>query len=505
MEANPECLKNDVMVIHSAVFDTNLEVNKEVGLLEDMEENTGYLNSYAATNLAAAVSADKSLPGKEEAIGCLTAPVTFQDVAVTFSDEEWKMLRKQDKELYREVMVQNYETLVSIGYKISPEKLLVLLKEDFDKLSTDGMEQKVEGKNVIEQEDEELNSVRSTECSVSRNQQPSVGSPQLHHPSGNWQQCAQPVKGSNKLQLTSLSKHHSGHKNYSRSSECDTSFIVQQSPVTQQRSHKREKIYKCPKCSKWFSCSRSLMCHQAIHTGDKPYKCAECSKCFTYECNLRTHQRVHTGDKKRDKPYKCAECSRSYRGRNGLLYHQMTHTGEKPYKCTECSKCFSHHSSLMYHQAIHTGEKPYKCTECSKCFSCSSNLMRHQATHSGEKPYKCNECSKCFLRSSSLTHHKAIHTGDKPYKCDECNKSFSCRSSLIRHQTIHTGERPFKCTECSKCFTHEHNLRTHQRVHTGEKPYKCSECNKCFTQSNHLFRHQLVHAPSGEKRIPGKN
>ncbi|XP_043942929.1 zinc-binding protein A33-like [Protopterus annectens] len=73
---------------------------------------------------------------QQESVHILTVPETFEDVAVAFSEEEWKLLRKQDKELHREVMIQNYETLVSVGYKIPQKKLLRLFKAD-DELPKD--------------------------------------------------------------------------------------------------------------------------------------------------------------------------------------------------------------------------------------------------------------------------------------------------------------------------------------------------------------------------------
>uniref|UniRef100_A0A8D0DV28 KRAB domain-containing protein n=1 Tax=Salvator merianae TaxID=96440 RepID=A0A8D0DV28_SALMN len=41
--------------------------------------------------------------------------VTFEDVAVDFSAEEWSVLEGWQKELHRDVMLQNYALLLSLG------------------------------------------------------------------------------------------------------------------------------------------------------------------------------------------------------------------------------------------------------------------------------------------------------------------------------------------------------------------------------------------------------
>nr|KAF6408708.1 hypothetical protein HJG59_020118 [Molossus molossus] len=248
----------------------------------------------------------------------LEESLTFHDVAVDFTSEEWQFLDPDQKDLYRDVMLENFSNLVSVGYQVRKLDALSKLKRAEEPWTAQGELHRLVCAEIMKNDDplqyhlQNENTQKSVERCCEHNRlgntvNQSEGHFLLKQNHDMFKIRQQPLKSN------LCFENQNRNCNLTNSSELngDGTCILQGShaqfytqiklPVStkninnnsqvikQQRTHKIEKAHICIECGKAFIKMAQLVRHQRAHTREKPYLCIQCGKGFIEKCRLIAH------------------------------------------------------------------------------------------------------------------------------------------------------------------------------------------------------------------------
>lgn len=481
-------------------------------------------------------------------------PLTFEDVAIYFSEQEWQNLEAWQKELYKQVMRANYEILLSLDNGLPKPELISWIEQGRELFKKWGESQ--ESRNIIcSAADLHFDPlIEGQPFSVLENQQ-AVSSEEAHY----------------YFQVDPLQSHRSC-KPLSEKSE-DVSFRPDQAValVNPQRPNTWALLpavhsSREPTQRDKIASPRALGIpgFQKTASGEGlQQSCAFCGESFWNEDLLEWHQGSHSKAWKQlskqpeaqqlrsQTHFRCPGCGRGFRRKPHLLSplavraeesrplgleseetcgHRVTPPRPSPYPgCDEGAsrgppgmerpvspregagaaseqdelppssnlagqKCGRWAGGPEALKPGPGGERPSSYGACSRRPSQRCRLSDHTHVHRAERPCRCAECGRAFRQRGRLRLHRQPPSHEPPCTGPECGLGFRLRSALQAHGLRHGGERPLACDECGRGFAHPCKLREHLRVHSGERPFCCAECGKSFRLKGILKAHERTHS-----------
>ncbi|XP_059585410.1 zinc finger protein 92 homolog [Alligator mississippiensis] len=387
--------------------------------------------------------------------------VRFEDVAIHFSQEQWEMLAPWQQELYRAVMMENYELLVQLGQEAAKPELVSRLEWGAEPYGP-------------EQQDLERGAVPASASTGKRSGR--RAGRQRHRVGSQGDAEAQgPLSSTLKAQasLTKIDRPSpaagsparlgpGAHESQLQCRQCGKSFAHWQNLATHRRLHTSERSYACEACGKGFRCVHHLAAHRRTHTGERPFACPRCGQRFTQQANLRTHQAVHAGT--------------------------------RPFQCSQCGLRFAQHLALAQHQLLHSGECPHGCDHYGKHFATRKVLRTHVwGHHARGAPAPAPTAGTASPRGTGCATTGAGRRGSTPTAAPTAARALPPPPAWPSTGACTRPSAPSPAPTAARAS--ERELGTHRQVHMGELRFACPRCDRRYHRQNELSKHLKLHLP----------
>ncbi|XP_069063113.1 zinc finger protein 551-like isoform X2 [Pleurodeles waltl] len=446
-------------------------------------------------------------------VQCDLVPVTLHDVSTYFSMDEWKLLHEWQKELYKSVITEIHQALISLGPLIVTTVFSLRAKEkEYSCSVTDSKTSDISNHSsgaVIAnssmtfrkhaEETQYMAIPPDSDRKESKNNHntgfftaihPDILSPLQEDKQLNFRDWAtsedpeisnHPTKGYIRSTDMCLKKEHEskavlmehpydeGKRTINRSAGHDViSFIIKEEEemsFLENEGMKNIGDISSPRAGDWCM-KRKRKVGELLKCNKQKAACKATAQKSETNVLHGSERSANSGNQMWSECYQEQGGGKTTHSDNRSSYSQhfiLHHERSKEEISFEVES--DHDSSQLPSVVQNKQQNTYACTKCDKSFSIKEDLVRHVESHSRTRPFTCRDCGKSFLQKGNLIKHYRTHTGEKPYQCIFCHKSFSRKDYLNGHMRIHTGERPYKCPECEKCFTQKGEFNQHRRKH----------------------------------------
>ncbi|XP_069502026.1 zinc finger protein 271-like [Ambystoma mexicanum] len=467
-------------------------------------------------------------------------PLTFDEVMVQFSEDEWNSLELWQRTLYMEVSKENYDMLVSLGYPIVKPPIL-LQSEEEKETSVDhppGVRSISHPVNAlparmqIEEKEETANNIPvasityTAQCTdqESQNGCPEIvtrnASPALH--------LSDPVANPSIPKQNEVEEAPLNNQNTSIRSTC---FPIDEPSILLQCEEEDEQPdgAHLPGVSNTCNPPPTLIKSEQEEQPVSDHLPMVSSTCYPIGKLLVLMQ----SEEEEVQPVSDLLPGASNAGYQMVKTPVLIKHEEEEHPITESlpavrstSDLLIRHSTLLHvvkqepeEVALESGGEnilrllvsgELQCKVETDEFEVSSNLpgeliqgekdfvrlpnfREHWENLAAGRPCFCFDCTRSFKEEKLLKPAPTSRRGRKKGQRIKSEDTLDPTYHPTKYQQILMGVKPHACSKCGKRFNQKGNLHVHQKIHTGEKPFVCSDCGRAFSQKINLATHQRSH------------